>query len=723
MGSGPTDPGRVSSTPATIAVQAPPAAQDIRDTTLVKERDLFMLSDLEGNIPIGGTNGFGLYHGDTRFLSTFELRIQGLSPTVLLSSGRWPYLGSYVLTNPNLVTEDGRTIAEQSIQIRRYRIARAQRLSDSLVFQSYNPFPLTLTVAIRVGADFADIFDVRGFVRESVGPRSVHAEHTASSVTFRYDGRDGLHRVTRVRFDPPPTRLADGTAEYRIELRGREPFRIAIDVDLGTGATAPPARNGRSVLGDEVSIRTSNTQFDALLEQSRADLQMLASGEDETQFVAAGIPWYAALFGRDSIITALEYLWIAPALAKHTLRVLARWQGRCDDPSRDEEPGKILHENRRGELANVGLVPFAPYYGSVDATPLWVMLLCEYHRATNDLALVRELLPNLERALSWIDEHGDSDHDGFVEYRSRTTEGLVNQGWKDSWDGIVNADGSLAEPPIALVEVQAYVYEAKLRAASVFRSLGDEARARSLEADAAALRGRFAEAFWMPAERCYCLALDGRKRQVAVVSSNAGHALYAGIAPREQAELVADRLLAEDLFSGWGVRTLSSRELRYNPIGYHVGTVWPHDNALTCFGLKRYGAEEQLLRLTTGLFDAATHFPSNRMPELFGGFARSAFDVPVRYPVACSPQAWAAASWSMILQALLGLSLDGCACELSIVRPRLPPWLEWVRIERLRIGSIGEADLLYQRVGDRTVVDVLAMRGGVRVAFSDRWPR
>lgn len=709
-------------TPATIAVHAPLAAQDIRDTTLVKERDLFMLSDLEGNVPLGSSNGFGLYHGDTRFLSAFELRVQGLHPTVLLSSGRWPYLGSFVLTNPNVVTEDGRTISEQSIQIRRYRIARALRMAESLVFQSFNPFPLTLTVAIHVDADFADIFDVRGFVTESVGPRNVQAEHTASEVSFRYDGRDGLRRATRVRFDPPPTRLCEGIAEYRIELSGRQPQRIAVDVDVETGTATPPRRNGRALLGEEVSIRTSNAQFDTILGQARADLQMLASGEDDNLFVAAGIPWYAALFGRDSIITALEHLWIAPALAKHTLVLLARGQGRRDDPSRDEEPGKILHESRRGELANIGLVPFAPYYGSVDSTPLWIVLLGEYHRATGDLTLVRDLRPNLDAALSWIDEHGDRDRDGFVEYQARTREGLVNQGWKDSWDGIVNADGSLAEPPIALVEVQAYVYEAKLHAAALYRALGDEARARTLESAAAVLKARFAEAFWMPDEGYYCLALDGQKRQVAVISSNAGHALWAGIATREHSELVADHLLAEDLFSGWGVRTLSTREVRYNPIGYHVGTVWPHDNALTAFGLKRYGAEEQLVRLATGLFDAATHFPSSRMPELFAGFARSAFDVPVRYPVACSPQAWAAASWGMILQALLGLSLDACAGELSIVHPSLPPWLEWVNVERIRVGG-AEVDLRYQRVADRTVVDVLAMRGGVRVTFSERWPR
>jgi glycogen debranching enzyme len=709
-----------------LSVAAPLAAQDIRDATLVKEADLFLLANLEGNVPPGNANGFGLYHRDTRFLSAYELYIQGVRPTLLLSSSRWHFLSAYVLTNPNFTDERGETVHEQTIQIRRYRVARTRRLSESLTFQSFNTRPLALEIRILVDADFADVFNVRGLTG-AMQPRRIEAEHEGARVAFRYDGGDGLRRTTLVSFDPPPVRLAEGTATYRLELGERDARRITIDVDVeveGQAAKAPPPpppATRRSPARDEhTTVRTSNPLFDAVLERSRADLRALASGEGDGAYIAAGIPWYAALFGRDSLVTCLQDLWLAPEPVKRTLSLLARAQGKKDDPWRDEEPGKILHEARCGELSNAGVVPFGPYYGTVDATPLWILLLAEYERTSGDHELARALLPNLDAALGWIDRYGDVDGDGFVEYRRRSRGGLVNQGWKDSWDGIVNADGSIPEPPIALVEVQAYVYAAKARAAELFRALGDVDRARALDAEAKSLRECFDEAFWMPAEGYYCLALDGKKRQVRSITSNPGHALFCGIVPPARAQAVAERLMSEDLFSGWGVRTLSNREVRYNPVGYHLGTVWPHDNAIVALGFKRYGLEAHLNDIATGMFDASQHFPACRMPELFCGFARSAFGVPVRYPVACSPQAWAAGAWSMLLQAMLGTWPDATARELVIVRPTLPRWLDWVQVTGLRVGA-GEVDLRYARVGDRTAADVVAMRGDVRVVFTDKW--
>ncbi len=716
------------------------AARDIRDATLVKEGDLFMLADLRGNVPAGNVDGLGLYYRDTRFLSTYDLGVQGLEPTILLSSGRWHFLGTYVLTNPSLVTEEGGVVDKETIQIRRYRLARSRHLSDSLAFENLNAFPVKLEVALRIGADFADMFEVRGFVGASA--RVVVREISAASLSFRCEGCDGIRRVTRVRFDPPPNGIVEGVACYRLELPARGSQRVAVEIDVEeeprepaaadlaptpapAGAPArPPALPGAARRRDAdtgATVRTSNGLFELVLAQARADVRALWSGEGEGAYIAAGIPWYAALFGRDSLIAALADLWISPAPATCALRLLARMQGRRDDARRDEEPGKILHENRVGELARADMVPFGPYFGTVDATPLWIILLAELYRRVGDLALVRALAPNLDLALAWIDRYGDLDGDGFVEYRSRAPLGLVNQGWKDSWDGIVHADGSLPEPPIALVEVQAYVYAAKRGAAALFRALGDPGRASALDADAARLREAFDAAFWMPSEGTYCLALDGKKRQVAAVASNAGHALLSGIVPPERAAKVAARLMAEDLFSGWGVRTLSNREVRYSPIGYHIGTVWPHDNALIALGLKRCGLEGAVVEIATGLFDAAAHFPQGRMPELFCGYARSAFGVPVRYPVACSPQAWAATSWSMLLQAMLGLLPDATARKLSIVRPTLPPWLDWVEVDRIAVGA-GEVDVRYERIGARTAVDVVAMRGDVRVTFVSRWP-
>jgi glycogen debranching enzyme len=755
-------PPALEAAPPSASFRSVTAARDIRDATLVKERDLFLLADLEGNVPLGGLDGHGLYYRDTRHLSAFALAIEGLRPTILLSSGKWHFLAAYVLANPSLVTRDGVPVPEQSLQIRRYRIARPTRVSESLTFQNFNPFPVEREVSISGDADFADIFDVRGLTTPE-RPRVVTATREGASLGFSHDARDGVVRSTRVRFEPPPASLDARTARYRLALAGRGSERVTIEIDVGerpTGSAGavkersspgssvkdltPPAplsldgrggaegpRSAPSLLlpvrhpareAREARIRSSNALFDAVLRQARADLRALIAGEPDAPFVAAGIPWYAALFGRDSLVTSLQDLWLSPALARSTLGLLARAQGRVEAPERDEEPGKILHELRRGELARAASVPFGPYYGTVDATPLWIVLLAEYHRVTADLALVSALRPNLEAALGWIDRYGDRDGDGFVEYGCRAQTGLVNQGWKDSWDGVVHADGTFPAAPIALVEAQAYAFAAKRGAARLFDALGEPTRARTLEAEAERLRVAFEAAFWMPSERYYCLALDGRKRQVAAIASNAGHALWAGIASDERAALVAERLLSEELYSGFGVRTLSSRELRYNPAGYHLGTVWPHDNAILALGLARYGCAAQAAELATGLFDATVHFPSFRTPELFCGFARSAFSVPVRYPVACCPQAWAAGAWSMLLQAILGATPDALAKELLVVRPQLPSWLSWVEIEGLAVGD-AEVDLRCERVGERTVVDVMAMRGDVRVTFSERWAR
>lgn len=716
-----------------VEITAPAASRDIRDATLIKEGDLFLLTNLEGNVPRGNPNGFGLYYQDTRFLSAYELAIQGLRPTTLLSTGRFHFVGAQVLTNPALLTAEGQRVSEQTIQIRRYRIVRRTDASESLTIQNFNTFPITLDVAFHFEADFADMFEVRGLVRsETRGTLHEPQYQGNDTIVFRYDGRDGIVRTTTVRFDPPPAGLRAGTASYRLELPPGGSHRLTISIQIALVHQTPEARSIPSIptrapltgyrqwLAEQVSLETSNGLFNAIFLQARYDLRVLLSGDVEMPYIAAGIPWYATLFGRDSLVTALQDLWISPSSARHVLRLLARFQGTRDDPWRDEEPGKIMHELRRGELANLGEIPFTPYYGSIDATPLWIILLGEYYRATGDLALVQELRPHLDAALQWIDRYGDRDGDGFVEYHCRSESGLVNQGWKDSWDGIVHADGSLPEPPIALVEVQGNVYAARRLAAEMFRALGDHERAHQIDEQANALRKAFDTAFWMPSENYYCVALDAHKQQVTSITSNPGQALWSGIVPPERAEAVARRLMDEDMFSGWGIRTLSSREIRYNPTGYHVGTVWPHDNALIALGLKRYHQEALAVELITGLYEAVQHFPSYRMPELFCGFARSAFGVPVRYPVACSPQAWAASAWSAMLQALLGIQLNAPAGELRIVRPSLPPWLQWVHVKRLAVGE-GEVDLRYERIGDHTAVDVAAMRGDVRVTFVKNW--
>jgi len=718
-----------------VQLDAPQSARDIRDATLIKERDVFLLTDLEGNAPLGNTNGFGLYLRDTRFISGYELAIAGLRPTILLSSTRSQFMSAQVLTNPNLLLPDGRKVPEQTIQIRRYRVVRGNEVSESLSFQNFNAFEIDLEISLHLAADFADMFEVRGIVRlDERGTMSAPACE-GSRLRFRYEGRDRVVRTTEVTFDPAPATIAtsgaravpSATAAYSVRLAPGASQRISIAVRISEDHLDAPApvkvaasASSRPLRVEETTITTSNELFNAALAQSRLDLRLLLGGTKEEPFVCAGIPWYATLFGRDCLLTAQLDLWRSPSLARQTLRMLARLQGTRDDPIRDEEPGKILHELRRGELARLGLIPFGPYYGTIDATLLWIRLLSDHYRTTADLALVRELAPNLEAALAWIDRFGDLDGDGFVEYRCRAEKGLVNQGWKDSWDGVVHSDGTVAKTPIALVEVQGYLYAALRGAATLFDALGQVDRARALRARGEALRTAFDRAFWMPDEEFYAIALDHEKQQVRTITSNPGHALLSGIVPTERVSQVAHRLLAEDMFSGFGVRTLSMRERAYNPAGYHVGTIWPHDNALIALGLKRAGEEPLLNELFTGQYEAVQHFPLLRMPELFCGFARTAFGVPVRYPVACSPQAWAAASWSAFLQASLGLVAYAPQRELRIARPELPPWLQWVEVRRLQVGD-AEIDLRYQRVGDHTAVDVSAMRGDVRVALVGAW--
>jgi glycogen debranching enzyme len=706
---------------------------DIRDSLVIKDADLFLLTDLLGNVPRTNPNGFGLYYQDTRFLACHELDVQGLMPTVLHSTARPHFFASQVLTNPNLIASDGQIVHEQTVQIRRYRVLRNLNLNELLRFENFNVFPLTLMLELHFRADFLDMFEVRGLVLHGERGTLHPPTYRDGCLTFAYDGRDDVRRVTRVQFEHAPTRVAGGCVSYEVALPALGSARVGLTITIDVGPTkrnsgSPRATTRleprqvapRAVLESPVHVETSNSLFNAVLAQSREDLRVLSCRSDGRLFPAAGIPWYATLFGRDSIIAALQDLWLSPDQARQTLLLLAQHQGTRDDPWRDEQPGKILHELRRGELATCGVVPFAPYYGTVDATPLWVMLLGHYYRACGDLALVRDLEPHLAAALDWLRQYGDVDDDGLVEYARRSASGLENQGWKDSWNAIVHADGSLVEPPVALVEVQAYAYAAGRHAARLYRALGNHTLANQLDAEAGALRARFHELFWWEEEGFYCLALDGGKRQARVISSNPGHALWCGIVSDEHGSRVAERLMAEDLFSGWGIRTLSTRELRYNPISYHLGTVWPHDNSLAALGLKRYGQEAMLLELVSGLFDAARHFPQYRVPELFCGFARSAFGAPVRYPVACSPQAWAALSWSALLQAMLGVQLDAPAREIRIVRPTLPPWLQWVEVRQLRLGP-SQVDLRYERQGEHTAVDVASMQGDVRVTFVPKW--
>jgi glycogen debranching enzyme len=434
--------------------------------------------------------------------------------------------------------------------------------------------------------------------------------------------------------------------------------------------------------------------------------------------MAAGVPWYVAMFGRDALIASHQLLMVNPEPARNTLLFLAERQGTKEDPWRDEEPGRILHEVRRGELAGAGLIPHTPYYGTVDATPLWLIVFAQHFRWTGDLEFAKELLPAAQAALDWIDRYGDRDGDGFVEYLSRSPQGMRNQGWKDSGDSVVHADGRLAEPPIALAEVQAYVYMAKLRVADVFEAVGEPDRADALRGEAEVLRRRFNDVFWMDDENFFAGALDRDKRQVRTIVSNPGHGLYCDIVDTDKAAHLARRLLAPDMFSGWGIRTMSKSAAAYNPMSYHNGTVWPHDNAFIAAGLKRYAFVKETNRVATAMFDAAIYADYMRLPELFCGFTRRTPNRPVSYPVACSPQAWAAGAPYLILQAMLGISARAHENLLTVNKPHLPPWLNTVELRGIQIGD-SKISLVFRREGEITGFSLLSREGDVRVIMEE----
>ena len=699
--------------------------EDIRDALVVRERSTFLLTDRDGNVPAGNTRGYGVYYADTRHLSAYNLTFNGIRPVMLLSTAEMGYAMEQVMTNPTLHGE--RDVQHGTVELKRTRVV-ADVLEETLRLTNYNPYAITLNLLYEFGADFADIFDVRGYVRETQG-RTLHPSVTEDSITYGYEGVDGIRRTTVVAFDRAPDYIDDSTAMFRLTLAPRAAETLRIEIALGDKTEGRPATSRLAMVGEEyerwldgcTKVSSSNELFNRVLDRSLRDIRMLwsetAAGEP---FPAAGTPWFDAPFGRDSAIMSMQMLAFRPEIARHCLRLLAKWQGRSVNPARDEEPGKILHEMRFDELSRSGELPYGPYYGSIDSTPLFLMLAAAHDEWTADNALIRLLLPAIRAGLRWMEQWGDAMGDGYLSYAKKSQKGLVNQGWKDSWDAIAHEDGTLARGPIALAEAQAYAYASRIRLAPALERIGETALARKLRDDATALKERFNRDFWSDANGCFALALDGERRRVQSVATNAAHGLWGGLIDPVRARTLIERLMGEDMYSGWGLRTLSSENPRFNPIGYHVGTVWPHDNSIAAMGFKMYGAEDALNRVATGLFEASLSFPYYRLPELFGGDRRSPHGPPVPYPVACRPQSWAAGAFPMLTQAVLGLRPDAAANTLHIVNPVLPPWLDAVRVTNLRIGS-GAVTLVYHREGGETLVDVEEASGGVSVVRDDAW--
>jgi glycogen debranching enzyme len=699
----------------------PATALTSRPRRILKHGDSFIVLDSHGDIgaSAGGTDG--LFHCDTRFLSNLELRLQGMAPLLLGSSIRDDNsVFSVDLTNPDIYENDRIVLERDTLHVVRTTFLWRATAYQRLAVKNHGDRPIVIQLAVGFGNDFADLFEVRGTRRQRRG-KSRSRVIDPGQVLLQYQGLDNEVRSTRVRFEPAPTRLSDRAAAYRVTLESKQSLAIFVTMECDPpedSACMPffPAmiasrRALRAASRYSATVQTSNDVFNEMLCRAMADLHMLVTDTPQGPYPYAGIPWYSTTFGRDGLITALEMLWFDPAIAQGVLRRLAAYQATIDDPESDAQPGKILHEMRGGEMAALREVPFGLYYGSVDSTPLFVLLAGLYAERTGDLATLRELWPAIEAALKWIDDSGDCDGDGFVEYYRATEQGLANQGWKDSYDAVFHADGRLAEGPIALAEVQGYVYAAKHLAAECARRLGRLDQAASLEAQAVRLQEQFEAAFWFPDLETYALALDGAKKPCAVRTSNAGQLLFTGIVRPERAAKVAEDLLRPQFFSGWGIRTVSSRERRYNPMSYHNGSIWPHDNALVALGLARYGLKGAVAQVFTAMFEAAAYMDLRRLPELFCGFQRRRGRGPTLYPVACSPQAWATGAPFLMLQASLGLEFDVARNEIRLRDPCLPPFLEEVALSNLRLGD-SSADLAVQREADGKVSLRVSRRSG-----------
>lgn len=701
------------------------AAHSLVDRPLrtLKRDDLFGVFDKQGDVNFPDAGPEGVYFHDTRFLSRLALRVGG-RPPLLLGSVVLDDNGALVvdMSNADLREAEGQIgLQRDSVAINRVKLLGSDTCYERIMLRRFGAVGVLLPVQLAFDADFADLFEVRGDTRARRGTTAV-AILDKRSLRFTYEGLDAVTRTTTFYFDPPPARLSIKSAEWDVDLVAAERCAVIVKVHCAIDAAEaaePPShlaafraqrRASRSRRHGLAGVTTSNEIANEVIDRAVADIDMLLTQTDYGLYPYAGTPWYSTIFGRDGILTAMQLLWIAPEIARGVLQALALTQATASDREADARPGKILHEMRGGEMANLKEVPFGRYYGSNDATPLFVWLAGDYWRRTGDTATIEGIWPNILAALHWLDRFGDSDGDGFVEYQRQTERGLANQGWKDSHDSVFHADGRLAEGPIALCEVQAYAFAAKRAGAELARALGDDGRAHALDAEAETLRRRFEEAFWLEDLGTYALALDGAKQPCRVRASNAGHALFAGIAAPDRATRVAEQLTSRAFFSGWGVRTIALGEARYNPMAYHNGSVWPHDNAVIAMGLARYGHKAAAARIFDGLLDAARYFEFRRLPELFCGFTRRGKRGPTAYPVACAPQAWAAAAPFALIKAVVGLELDHQSDHVVLRDPTLPDAIDALSLPNVRING-SRLDLRLSRRGGDVLTAVTGREG------------
>ncbi|MPS49406.1 glycogen debranching N-terminal domain-containing protein [Methylobacillus sp.] len=674
---------------------------------VLKAKDSFIVMSSLGDI--GGASE-GLFIDDTRMLSRLSVRLENQRPVLLsaaISEDNVMFISHQ--TNPELVLPR-QVLLPGTLHLERRCLLYDNQLHIRLALENFGTTAVDLSLQLGWQADFVDMFEIRGQRRMRRGQRS-RSEISPRHVTMAYEGLDRQQRRSVISFSQAPDSLTEESANFRLHLAPRERWELVLSVDRKPHRASPDAfmkaerkarrqMHRRTMRGAQ--LHADNPLFSRWLQRARADLALLTSDLPTGPYPYAGIPWFSTPFGRDAIITALQTLWIDPSLAEGVLRYLAEHQSEETSAFRDAQPGKIMHETRKGEMAAMNELPFARYYGGVDTTPLFIMLAGAWYRRTGDRKGLEQLWPALLAAIRWVEERLEENHAGLLSYQRAEDSGLQNQGWKDSADAVSHADGSLASPPIALLEVQGYAWRALQDMADMSKAIdhspGLAARWESL---AEKLRLQVEERFWMENRQFYGLALDGKDTLCEVEGSNAGHLLWSGLPASDRAYHVIQKLLAPAFNSGWGIRTLSEQEIRYNPGAYHNGSVWPHDVAICAAGMARYGEREGVRQLLDNLFEAALCF-SLRLPELFCGFSRTRGEQPVLYPVACQPQAWASGAVFMLLQAALGLEIDATGHCVRIVRPQLPSGVNQLTLRHLQVG--GEfISVTFQRMGPRTL--------------------
>lgn len=722
--------------PRVVTHRGPPSTGGLAEAIIIKDGEIFFLADPTGAVPFHEGHGFGLYFHDCRYLNGYEMRLAGAPLVALAATAGRGFMAKFELANLKMKMPNGGVVQREEIEVQWHRIidSDAKALDELLTIQNFAHQPVECPFSMTFRAEFEDIYAVREFLSHTFGTLKP-PNWKNGALYFWYEGKDGVHRRLSVHFLPAPDRTDGTTAYFDVKLAPREvkQLRVSLVISETKEVSQPEPTNvfiepdvfqleaklqgaSEKWLDSVTDVFSDSMVLEEAIDRSFRDLQVLRMKMGQEWFFAAGTPWFATLFGRDSLITALQILAYDPEVSEQTLRLLAKYQGQRVDEWRDEQPGKILHELRVGEAAHLGLIPHTPYYGSVDATPLFLILIGRHAQWTGSLALFHELRVPIERALDWMTMYGERH--GYLTYVTTSEKGLENQGWKDSGDGIINADGTIAAPPIAVVEAQAYAYEAKVGLAELYERAGEPMRARQLRREAADLHERFNRDFWLRRKNFYALALQKHGQPAAVVSSNPGHALWGGIADQDKAKQTVERLMRDDMFSGWGIRTLSQKEQAYNPLGYHLGSVWPHDTALIAAGFRRYGFDDEASRVFEALVKAATHFKGYQLPELFAGFSQDQYDVPVPYPAANHPQAWASGSIPYLLQVMLGLIPDGFDRRLTVVRPTLPDFVDEVELHRLRIAD-AQVDLRFERTPDGSfAVKVLRTTGPLEVVLN-----